>query len=134
VRRSGAGLDRGASRLLADVVIALNMNQQDRYDGVRGGDPVDLFGRAECLPPCMSTEATRERLVNGECVCELHLCPYLPEQARGSRAYRGLGAAFCAHQQRIARGRRPLPWQPKLRGERLTEFWTRILESRSDVL
>jgi hypothetical protein len=135
VSRSSAQLRPSASRLLADIVLELNMNEQDRVEGIRmkrvdgrlardaagkfiPKEAGDRVGTSNELPACLSCLANRDRILDStqddacvadtqeSCLCEFLLCPYEASRADVGGAYRSLSRAFCRHQGRLALQRR----------------------------
>lgn len=153
VSRSGAELAPEANRLLADIVLELNMNEQNRIGGVRMEsldgvlrpmEDFDRVGISPDVPLCLAHDPDRDRVLalknEVACTCDLRLCPYDPSAPHG-HAYRDLSRAFCAHQQRLASRYRPgpleflhfrvprrcpIPWQPDLTVEKLAAFWAEM--------
>lgn len=148
---SGAELDDDAARLLADVVLMLNLTEQGPASTV--GAPGDLaeaarreaeqrkqltYRQGVDLPVCLTSSTTRGELFDG-CSpdCPSGLCPY-PATAERALARGELSAAFCRHlavisardamvRARLSPSRR-YRWSA-LRGRAAVRFWRRM-ESR----
>jgi energy-coupling factor transporter ATP-binding protein EcfA2 len=131
------GVDPLTTRLLGDVVLILNMNEQDLGDRDRLRLTQREVGTSNLMPACLSTEPDRSRLLTRDdlnpCTppCSFRLCPYRPESTH-RHAYRGeLSKAFCRTQRRTAEKlKTPPPWQPNVSPQQLVEFW-RELEDRA---
>jgi hypothetical protein len=139
-----SALDPAAQRLVADVLLLLNLIERD-------GDPVarerrmrHAAGRKD-LPPCLrgergyleaaSTIGMVETQAPGESCkeeCPFNLCPYPPKGTQPQRVE--LSEAFCRRQQVLIGRfphvqRRTARWQGALPGE-LKHFW-REMEQRA---
>lgn len=148
---SGAELDDDAARLLADVVLMLNLTEQspDSAPGtsVSPADPaVEARLTAERrkqrtyqpgmdLPICMTSSPSRSELFEGcSTACQMALCPY-PATAERAFARGELSAAFCRQQGAIAEREawlrfrlslsRRYRWSA-LRGRAAVRFWRRM--------
>jgi hypothetical protein len=127
VASAATSLNATAHSLLADVVIALNMNEQGRREGRRAEDRRESFATASRLPACFrGTERWRILSTEGDCVgnpsCGFGLCGYRPELAQ-TAAYRPICERFYDHQVQLSWHREPLPWQRGVDGEALASFW-----------
>jgi hypothetical protein len=138
VSRSGAHLADNSCRLLADIVLELNMNEKNRWDGVghekteagwKVTDDIDRVGTSNELPPCLGVKGKRDLILadSDQCECDFHLCPYDPDAAYG-HAHRGLSEAFCRHQRRLARRRSHarLRWRRDIPVTTLEGFWAQM--------
>ncbi len=108
IARSGHELDPQAARLLGEIVLVLNMNEQlDPADPTRLQKTQLLVGTSDRLPACLTDGRAHDRLLADErdpcddTVCGFHLCPYRPELTdHRATAFRGNpSAAFCRRQQ-----------------------------------
>jgi hypothetical protein len=132
-----SALDSRAQRLVADVLLLLNLAE-------RGDRPTDRERRLEradqpFLPPCLTHD--RSPLDPGRTVgtadtyepgtgcadgCSFELCPYPPKGTQPPRVE--LTEAFCRRQQTLSgtfAGK--APWQ-KMRSARLERFWARMAD------
>ena len=125
--RSGGTLDDRAARLVADIVLALNLTEQGDAtdDDVREQRKEDIFRRPG-LPYCLSHSRTRDEVFSGcHSACTFGLCPY-PATADRALARGEFSEAFCRHQAEIApRRRRVSPWT-RLSGKDAARFWARM--------
>jgi hypothetical protein len=135
VASAATSLNATAHSLLADVVVALNMNEQGRHEGRRAEDRHESFATASRLPACFQgTE--RGRILSGQsaCVgppsCGFGLCGYRPELAQ-TAAYRPICERFYDHQAQLARHKERLPWQHGVDGDALASFWRAMGERES---
>lgn len=131
VRRTPHGLAIEMTQLVADIVIALNLNEQ-REDELR-----ETFCGTAKLPYCLGFSKNRAELLgtrDGPSWCvfgadgdggRCQLCPY--EFSINRPARRELSKAFCRHQRLVAR---PLRWHPRMSTSALKEFW-REMEIRA---
>jgi hypothetical protein len=132
VAGAASHLNPRAHSLLADIVITLNMNEQDRRDGLRPQDGHDSFGRAQRLPVCL-THGMRAWLLASDdacprdAVCKLSLCPYRPGRAK-TAAYRRISQAFYEHQKGLVHDGDRLPWQRGIAPDLLARFWDQMAE------
>lgn len=116
------GLSSGAAKLVGDITLALNLNEQGR-EGQRAE-----FGTRNDLPHCLSGSPDRGEILGlRACSCAFNLCPYY-RPARES-AHRELSKAFCRQQRQIAQQLRPSGLQSVGR-RKLIEFW-QGMEDRS---
>ncbi|MDQ4049561.1 MAG: hypothetical protein M3131_09315 [Actinomycetota bacterium] len=127
-----SGLDDVAQKLVADILILLNLAERgarlhDRERRLRRADRHDL-------PPCIVEDralldASRTvgtvgtSMPGSHCSdhCRFELCPYPPKGTHTHRAE--LGEAFCRGQQARAVSRREAPWQEELNWRELKDFW-----------
>lgn len=137
ISRSGSMLDHEAARLLADMIILLNLTEQ--------GDPAEdedrerrkeRLYRLDGLPVCLSTSRTRDEIFSGcpGSPCDFKLCPY-PATADRALARNEFSEAFCRHQSEIASRpitlggrlfrRQPARWS-KTKGRAAATFWKRM--------
>jgi hypothetical protein len=141
IARSSYELDAAVARLLGDVVIELNMNEQGDHVGhpsesaaVAGCEKCEhqlVVGTSQELPHCLSLEGNRNRLLgSGGCTCSFKLCPYdFSAYRTRPHAHRGqLSPQFCTAQLGIARELGPPPWQPGLDPDAYVEFWATMRE------
>jgi hypothetical protein len=141
VASAGTSLNATAHSLLADVVIALNMNEQERREGRRAEDRHESFATASHLPACFEGgERTRILSAAGACAghptCKFALCGYRPELAQ-TAAYRPICGRFYDHQEQLAWRKERLQWQRGLDAEQLAAFWRAMSERerrREDVV
>ncbi|HSD78348.1 MAG TPA: hypothetical protein VLA98_13135, partial [Solirubrobacteraceae bacterium] len=141
---SGGALDDGAARLLADVVLLLNLTEQGELAGSEAREAQeqrkeDAYRRPG-LPHCLAGSRTRDELFDG-CPpdrCPFDLCPY-PATADRALGRGEFSAAFCRHQGEIAArrasaparaARRGRPRWTRLSGRDAVRFWERM-ESRA---
>jgi hypothetical protein len=131
---ASGGLSREAHRLVADIVLLLNMNEQlfgqDKESKKRLRRTQKDVGELDDLPHCLGGTFARNRLLKpGDDVCRkdgrcsFRLCPYRPDRAPASSAYREFSADFC-------REERPLRAGLVRRLARNGHFW-RTVETRS---
>lgn len=129
-----------AQQLVADVLIALNLAERGRLDGVEER----LRKLNKDLPYCVTaarcdhlmpsnTVGVAKQAPGGTCKgdCPVKLCPYPP---KGQQPFRvELSEAFCRNQVSILgqRGLRRAPWQDATKAE-LRRFWTEM-EQRARV-
>lgn len=106
------GLSADAHRLLGQIVLLLNMNEQRFPETERRLEPTQkAVGERSSLPYCLGKESDRERLLlragDDPCPqnfrCTFRLCPYRPGFAPLDSAYRELSADFCRHERSLAR-------------------------------
>ena len=134
--RTPRGLSTAATRLIGDVIIALNLNEQDHTGQLR-----KAFGDSHELPSCLSTSVNRHEILGAgggppdNCPIAVNArkltgdpltgcyCPYVNEYEAHSAVRRELSRGFCRHQRLHAR---PVPWQPRIRTRTLKEFWSRM--------
>jgi hypothetical protein len=125
----GAELDPDANRLLADVVLTLNLTERDGWVG-REAEIQEAYTKPY-VPYCLSKSGNRTELRTrcpGEPACDFHLCPYPPPWGTGARG--DFSQAFSRKQRDHARTRRlplfgspQLPWQPAIGRDELQAFW-----------
>jgi hypothetical protein len=139
IARASLELDDATARLLADIALVLNMNEQGRHEV--GGKEHDadsalvdgcdkcrhqlVVGTSPALPHCLAEDNTRSRVLEGGCVCEFKLCRYSFTAYREvAHAHRGqLSPEFCAGQRAIASELGSPPWQRELSPRALADFW-----------
>ena len=147
IARASQELSKRSARLLADVAIVLNMNEQGDHAVVaNGGEPVPheadealVEGCKKCkhqlevgtsseLPDCLSKHADRRRVLDGRCTCSFELCPYdFAAYQKVPHAHRGqLSPGFCARQRTIAKSLGPPPWQRDVELAAYIDFWERM--------
>lgn len=136
---SGTTLDDDTTRLLADVVLLLNLTEQ--------GDPTDRENREARknetyrragLPYCLAHSRTRDELFEA-CPtreCPFDLCPY-PSTADRALGRGQFSAAFCLHLAEISgrrasmrarlTARRGVRWS-RLAGRDAGRFWERMAD------
>jgi NACHT domain len=137
ISRSGSMLDDDAARLLADMMLLLNLTEQGdpAEDEARELRKEDIYRRAG-LPLCLSASRARDEIFDG-CPserCDFNLCPY-PATADRALARNEFSEAFCRHQSEIAgrrvslRGRlfrrQPARWSSTT-GRAAAAFWERM--------
>ena len=117
----------GASQLVGDIAVLLNMNEAGAEESR------ERFGKENVLPYCFAGSRDREEVFDIErgCRCEFKLCPYREATGRRS-AHRELSKAFCAHQRVLARRRVARRWESRASAGALRAFWAR-LESRARI-
>jgi hypothetical protein len=136
LQRSGCALDPDTSRLLADLALELNMNEQ-LIDPTRLRKTRVKVGSSHELPHCLSLDRTRARLAGADldpchAACGFHLCPYL-HRGKLDRAHRGHPSpAFCRRQEELARRDGPPRWQPRISKADLADFWRHMGEGATD--
>jgi hypothetical protein len=145
ISRSSHELDDAASRLLGDVALVLNMNEQGVHAVLEDGRLVPhstsgarVPGCEKCqhqlevgtnnsLPHCLTRDPDRGRILDPQqrCSCSFKLCPYdFRAYREGRHAHRGqLSPQFCASQRVIARNLGPPPWQREMSVESYVDFW-----------
>ena len=121
-----------AHRLVGEMVVVLNMNEQlFGDDEARRERTQRAVGESDSVPRCLETEHSRHRMlgVDGDdpCAdhadCPFHLCPYRPQLAPPTSAFREVSADFCRHERTLATG------SPRRRRAH-RRFWNEI-EQRS---
>ncbi len=133
VASSGTSLNTVAHSLLADIVIALNMNEQERHEGRRAEDRGESFATTTNLPACFEG-GERHLILSADSACPGHpacafgLCGYRPELAQ-TPAYRPICGRFYAHQEQLARRKERLHWQRGIDADTLASFW-RVMSAR----
>lgn len=122
--RAPHGLAAETSRLIGDIVLALNLNEYGGPESRRA------FGEGFQLPACLSATPNRHEILfqksdrpacpfagykkEGGC-----LCPYTFDPPEGGTR-REISRAFCRHQRLYARR---VPWNSRLRAKSLRKFW-----------
>jgi hypothetical protein len=114
-----------ATRLMGDVALLLNLNEQGDSEARRA------FGRESALPWCLSRSADRGEILGAvppDPSCPLAdaggrcRCPYVYDYERAS-IRRELSRVFCRH-QRLTVHR--VPWQRKMGRKAIQRFWTKM--------
>lgn len=112
-----------ATRLVGDIVLALNLNENGRTKAKWE------FGESNELPACLVESKDRLEILGSvprlsECKFAIDgepcFCPYLYETSDNGNARRELSRTFCRHQRLTAR--QP-PWQPGITVHDLKLFW-----------
>lgn len=137
ITRSGSVLDDDAARLVADMILLLNLTEQGdpAEDAARERRKEDIYRRPG-LPWCLSDSRKRDEIFSG-CPadrCAFNICPY-PATADRALARNEFSEAFCRHQSDIAGRRLSLRrrlFAPKwtgwsrMVGNDAVEFWQRM--------
>jgi hypothetical protein len=122
--RLPAVLSRNTAQLVGDVAVLVDLKEgsaPDRHES---------FGHMEELPYCLSGSRDRHEILGTGCPpqCGWGFCPYRAASPDEPNGHHGISRGFCRGERRLAfkPGKRPPPWQRRLRRRRMREFWEQM--------